>query len=311
VRILRLNRSSKSWIASGLVALFATAALGAAAPKAPTNLTATAYNYAQINLSWIDQSTNEDNFRIERGPSVSGPWTTLATVGANTTTYANTGLTGSTTYYYRVFATSVAGGSSTTSNVAVATTPVAPVQTPAAPSALTATAVSFLQINLTWLDNSTNESGFKVERATASAGPFTPIATTAANAVSYSASGLNPSTTYYFRVRATSSVGDSAYSAVASATTPAAPPPSPTPPTNLTATALSSSQIRLAWTDTTAYESGYVVERISGSYWVQIASLPVNSTSYTDSGLAASTAYTYRVSVTSSTGGISVAVTRR
>jgi fibronectin type 3 domain-containing protein len=298
---LTLSRSFGIWITTGLIALFVTASSAVAAPKAPTNLTATPYNYVQISLSWVDASNNESGFRIERAASSSGPWSTTGTVGANVTSFASTGLTGSTTYYYRVFATST-GGDSPASNIAGATTPAPPVQTPAAPSTLRATTVSFLQINLTWVDNAANETGFKVERATASAGPWTQTGTAGANSTSFSVYGLNPSTTYYFRVRATNGSGDSAYSAVASATTPAAPPPSPTPPSNVTATAVSSSRINLAWTDTTAYEAGYVVERTSGQYWTQIASLPANYTSYADTGLTASTTYSYRVSSTSASG---------
>jgi hypothetical protein len=47
-----------------------------------------------------------------------------------------------------------------------------------------------------------------------------------------------------------------------------------------------------------------VVERLSWGYWAQIASLPMNYTSYSNTGLTASTSYTYRVSVTNSSGSI-------
>jgi hypothetical protein len=75
------------------------------------------------------------------------------------------------------------------------------------------------QVNLSWTDNSTNERGIKVERAT-SRGPWSQIATTGPNITSYSSTGCSASTTYYYRVRATNTAGDSAYSNIASATTP-------------------------------------------------------------------------------------------
>ena len=90
---------------------------------------------------------------------------------------------------------------------------------PAAPSVLTATAVSKSQIKLNWTDNSDNETGFKIERATAQNGPFTLIATAAANATTYASTGLARNTKYYYRVRATNSAGDSAPSNTANATT--------------------------------------------------------------------------------------------
>jgi endo-1,4-beta-xylanase len=102
--------------------------------------------------------------------------------------------------------------------------------TPTAPSNLAAAASSSSQINLTWTDNSSNETAFKVESATASTGPWTEIAgALAANTTTYSATGLSASTTYHFRVRAANAAGDSAYTTSASATTSAAPAPPPPP----------------------------------------------------------------------------------
>lgn len=89
---------------------------------------------------------------------------------------------------------------------------------PAAPSNLTATSPRKKVIDLAWSDNSGDETGFKIERATNAAGPFTQIATVAANVRTYRNSGLSSGTTYHYRVRATNGSGDSAYSNTASAT---------------------------------------------------------------------------------------------
>src|SRR5439155_1689519 len=72
------------------------------APAAPSYLAATAVSSSQINLTWQDNAGNETGFKIERAPTASGTWVQIATVGASVTTYANTGLNASTTYYYRV-----------------------------------------------------------------------------------------------------------------------------------------------------------------------------------------------------------------
>jgi hypothetical protein len=90
---------------------------------------------------------------------------------------------------------------------------------PAAPSTLTASAASSSQINLSWKDNSLNETGFIIERATASAGPFVAVASVGSNVKTYSNTGLSAGTTYYYRVKGTNGVGSSPYSNVASATT--------------------------------------------------------------------------------------------
>ena len=100
----------------------------------------------------------------------------------------------------------------------------APASPPSAPSGLTATAVSTSQINLAWTDNSGDESNFIVSRSTTAGGPYTDIATLAANTTSYNNTGLSASTTYYYVVRAVNSGGSSALSNEASATTQTPPP---------------------------------------------------------------------------------------
>ena len=92
---------------------------------------------------------------------------------------------------------------------------------PAAPSSLTATAVSRSQINLAWTDNSTNETGFKIERCKGSTCTnFAQIATVGVNVKTYANTGLTRNTTYRYRVRAYNATGNSAYSNIAAATTP-------------------------------------------------------------------------------------------
>jgi hypothetical protein len=100
------------------------------------------------------------------------------------------------------------------------------IDTPDAPSGLTATAVSTTQINLAWTDVS-NDTGYRVERKTGLGGTYAEIATTSNSEVSYSSTGLTDSTTYYYRVRAYNAAGNSSYSNEANATTltPSEPPP--------------------------------------------------------------------------------------
>ena len=169
---------------------------------------------------------------------------------------------------------------------------------PAAPTNLSATAVSSSQINLTWTDSDNTEQGFKIERCSGTGCcDFAQIATVGANVTSYSNTGLTASTSYSYRVRAYNAAGDSGYSDSASAVTLAA-PTLPAAPTNLTATAVSKSQINLTWTDNATNEDGFRIERCKGSTctnFALIATVGANVTSYSNTGLSSNTSYRYRV----------------
>jgi hypothetical protein len=95
---------------------------------------------------------------------------------------------------------------------------------PAAPSNLSASATSDTQINLGWSDNSSNETGFELQRDLTASFTSPTTVTKGAGVTSHSDTSLTPSTQYFYRVRATGSGGNSTYSSVVSATTQAAPP---------------------------------------------------------------------------------------
>lgn len=92
------------------------------------------------------------------------------------------------------------------------------VPVPAAPTTLKLTAISRTQINLSWLDKSSNESGFLIERSLDGIN-FTQVAMVGPNIQAWSATGLVANTRYYFRVRAWNSGGNSAWSSIASVKT--------------------------------------------------------------------------------------------
>ena len=172
---------------------------------------------------------------------------------------------------------------------------------PLAPSNLAAVAASSSQINLSWQDNSANESGFIVQRAPSSTGPWMQIATTGVNVKSYANSALGAGTTYYYRVCAYNSRGNSTFSSTASATTSqSVDTTAPSIPSGLTASAASSSQINLNWsaaTDTGGSGlAGYKVYRNG----VQIGTTATPS--YSNTGLAASTTYSFTVAAYDNAG---------
>ncbi len=173
-----------------------------------------------------------------------------------------------------------------------------PATPPAAPSGLAATAVSSGQIDLSWTDASFNEDGFKIERCTGSmCTNFTQVATVGKDVTSYSDIGLSASTTFTYCVRAYNSVGDSADSGPVPATTQSSSAP-PAAPSNLVATSVSRSQIDLSWTDASANEDGFKIERCKGSNcanFTQVDTVGPDTKTYSNTGLPANTTYRYRV----------------
>jgi chitodextrinase len=181
---------------------------------------------------------------------------------------------------------------------------------------LTATAISATQINLSWSTATDNigVTGYRVERCQgAGCANFVQVATP--TGTTFGDTGLTSSTNYSYRVKAVDAANNVSvnYSNVANTTTASAPPDTtpPTDPTGLTATAASSSQINLLWTASTdsggSGLAGYGVERCQGigcTNFVQIATSSTNS--YSDTGLTASTSYSYRIRAVDNSGNASV-----
>jgi hypothetical protein len=190
-------------------------------PAAPTNLTATAQAGPQVALAWTDNADNETGFVIERAVN-GGAFAQLATPAANAVAYIDSAVLAGSTYAYRVRAVN-SGGPSDWSNTATVAVPLPPL---AAPSNLTGIALRVgngpnTRVTLTWVDNSNNETGFTIQRATNP--DFTGAVSTnvAANTTSYRTGNLPRNTTYWFRIRANNNVlGPSAWSNVFTITTP-------------------------------------------------------------------------------------------
>src|SRR5262249_45393237 len=90
-------------------------------PDAPTNLHAIAVNLNRVDLTWTDNSSNEQGFRIERSLDAQ-TFTEIATVNADVTSYTDNTVAAGTLYFYRVFAFNLFGNSDP-SNIADVTPP--------------------------------------------------------------------------------------------------------------------------------------------------------------------------------------------
>ena len=154
----------------------------------------------QATLTWTDNSSDETQFKVERKP-MGSPDTSFAQVGtsaANTPNFTDSPLAAG-DYTYRVRASNAAGDSGySNSDDATVTAP----SGPAAPSNLNATISNGNAANLTWTDNSSNETGFRIEKKTGAGGSWGTLTTKAANSTSHSDGSLTANT-YFYRVVAT------------------------------------------------------------------------------------------------------------
>ncbi|MBC7363342.1 MAG: SBBP repeat-containing protein [Candidatus Aminicenantes bacterium] len=263
-------------------------------PLAPANLRLVNITDVEADLAWDDRSSNEEGFKIERKTGAGGTWSQIATVGANVTTFKNSGLNEASNYYYRVKAYNSIGDSPYSNELSVLTRP-------AAPTNLVATAVNERKINLSWTDNSNGETGFRLEKKTENSS-WSVLATLAANVTSYSDTSVVENTTYTYRVFAFNDSGDSASSNEETVTTPAL--TIPAAPSDLVAQAMSASQVRLSWVDNSYNEDGFKVERKTGEAgtWAQVGVASADSTSFLDNSVSELTTYYYRIKAYNSAG---------
>jgi Fibronectin type III domain len=169
--------------------------------------------------------------------------------------------------------------------------PPPPTAPPSAPTNLTAAAVGADRVDLDW-GPADDPDGYEIQRSTDGVS-WVSLGRRFDTATEATVLGLQPETTYFFRVRAFNSGGDGPFSNVASARTGTA---LPAAPVGLRATALSRTRIDLSWTDTSTNEARFELERsTSGQPFQLVASLPANSVFFADGGLRGRTTYTYRV----------------
>lgn len=267
-------------------------------PSPPAELAVIGVSGNVVKLTWADKSNNEAGFKIER-KKADGNYETVAIASANSTSYTDKGLAFDTSYSYRIRAYNDAGKSGY-SNEANAKTGTAPADgIPIAPSKLTLKQLDGNSIKIYWVDNSSNEAGFLIERK-GSDGKYQQIASVPANTVYYVDENFKNDQTYYYRVRAYNNAGKSDYSnSVASGAVEQV----PAAPAKLSVKVASGSSLKLSWADTSNNETGFKIERkTAGSKYEQIAVVEANRTTYTDKNLSAGTSYYYRVRAYNTSG---------
>ncbi len=267
-----------------------------ALPSTPTALVAAPASSSRINLNWTPSTDNMGvaGYRIYRGG------VQIATSTGNA--YGDEGLSANSTHTYMVAAYDSAGNVSPASNPATATTfgaGVTDTDPPTAPAVLVAVPASSSTIALTWAPSTDNAGvlGYRIFRGGVEIGTSSTLL--------YTDTGLSAATAYTYTVAAFDAAGNlSAHSNPATATTlglGGSDTQAPTVPLALVAIPASSSSIALTWTPSIDNSGvlGYQIFR-NGT---QIATSAVSL--YTDTGLAASTSYTYTVAAYDAAGNVS------
>ena len=266
-------------------------------PAAHINLSAANVWAETIDLNWDDKAGNESEYRVAISRDGGASWDSLAVLSANTTSYRVQNLSPVTRYCFKVRAGNSAGYSEYSNVVDVTTKDTIPIP----PSNLHTANVGAETIDLSWVDNSNNETGFCVQMS-CDGDTWSEIGRTTVNTTNFSVGTLSSSTCYWFRVRAESPTFVSDWSEIletctadANFTIMASPLLAPT---NLRATDASTTTIDLSWNSHGASNTSYRVQiSRDGQTWSNIATSTVSSTSVCVTDLTESTCYYFRVRV--------------
>lgn len=269
-------------------------------PNAPAHFHAESVA-GDVTLVWNDTSNNETKFVLERRSSGLS-WDLLGELAANVTRYVDDTVGSNVSYDYRLRSANASDQSAwVETSVLVLPGADEPPSTPASPSA---TALTDTVVRVRWTDTSSNETQFVVYRSMEANGSFDEVGRVAANFRSFEDTGLDPTTTYYYRVAATNLVGTSAPSAIVSATTKS--PEDMVPPLSpawLRARVLTATSVEVYFSDRTNGRFGHRIERRTGTAaFAVVGILPAGTNSLQQTNLVTGRAYDYRVAAFNDAG---------
>jgi hypothetical protein len=256
----------------------------------PTGAAAVATSSTSIQVSWTDNSAKQASYRVERS-SDGVNYALVGTTGPGQTSFTDaSGLLEGETYFYRVQAVYNGALSDYLAGAAAATLPAAPT----APKL----AQSSGQVSLAWANDSRGALGYVVERSVDGLSWSVIANLDGAATLSYTDAAPAEGPLYY-RVRATDSGGVSKASSSTSIVY-----AYPLSPTGLTCAFPSGTEIDLSWTNHSASETGFEIERSPDgqSGWTQIGTTGPGVTQFADTGRLPYAAYYYRVEACNAAG---------
>jgi hypothetical protein len=267
--------------------------LNLAIPLAPTNFTGEGISASQNTLTWTDASDNETGFVIERKSETGADWVTLPALAANTNRFADAGLNFNTKYYYRIRAVNDSMSSDWVESGGIETLSLATSLPPTPGLTAVPNGSSSITLNFSITSDATNrqEAFFLDARKTAEPGTLLITAQKfLADDKTFAHTGLLPTTSYTYQLKACNQMGCSD-PATASATTTAAQSAPPSTPTLTEARAMSTASIQLTWTmAATPSADGFIISRrLAGATTWDTREILLTETTHA----AASTQYTW------------------
>ena len=246
-------------------------------PSAVTGFTDSSATSSSITLTW-NKVSNADSYQIYINEN--GTWTKLTdTTG---TSYTATGLSANTSYQFRIRAVKNGKYSAWTNHTA--STKAAAVPKPSAVTGFKASTITTNSITLAW-NKATNADSYKLEMKVD--GAWKELTTT--TGTSYTVKNLSPNTSYEFRIRG---VKGTVSGATTTETFTTAKEPNPDKVTGFTASSETTNSITLTWNKVSNADSYQIYINKNGT-WTKLDD--VTGTSYTATGLSASTSYEFRI----------------
>ena len=260
-------------------------------PQAPSGLTVFSPTGTSLSVAW-NYVSGATSYQVYRDTAQFGTYSFLAYNG-NSTGFTDTGLSSATTYYYEVRATNASGSSSLSAPVSGTTSLVAP----NTPVGLSIAGVTANTVTVSWVVPS-GATSVQLYRDTSQLGSFS-LLVYSGSASSYQDTGLSGGTDYYYKVQATNDAGSSSKSAWIKGTTTTI---APSTPTGLLVGNPTSGSLDVSWNASPGATWYSVTRSTDATFVVSNNVYNGGATGFTDTGVASSTTYYYKVSAGNSAG---------
>lgn len=259
-------------------------------PRSPTDLMLISKSKTAVSFEWMDNADNETGLIVEKSVNNDHQFTQIDTLNPDTSQYIDQNLLSNTLYFYRLAAFNLDGSSKYSDTLKVQTNPL---DLPAPPTNSRIIDYTPFSIVLAWDDNSTNETGFQIQRASQNKA-FAALTTVGSNSMQFTDTSVQENTIYYYRIRAYNGDGYSAFSDTLFFQTPEN--VVPLSPTDFVVELLKHDEVILTWNENFENITGFEIEKMTGSSGSFIVYAKLGKvTELTDTMVEQGSSYSYQI----------------